>query len=452
MSRPLRLVVRTVAFHRVSARVSGCLPPITTVPVLPSRSGITRRALHSVREEKAPPAPSPEAPTPTILSKKSVPVSTKSLLSGLRDLQTLDSLIPDTTKKNNTNFKSALKAVSLLTGCDGGRSKPTVSLAELERVIPFADLPVVWKVMRSLAANKPLPEMAALDDKWRAMVLFCRVHGIGKARAENFANLGLRTLDELANTKEGKWKISRAQRLAIKYHEDMEIMIPRSEVDELNVRIKKALAKADPMFDFAIMGSYRRGEAVSSDVDVVIWHPSFVKRDVEENIVEDIPGMGSFRGKDDRLMATVLTAFEDAGLLEESKIFSKGGKKVLALTRLPTPNSIHRQIDIRLCPVESLPYMLLGNTGDNELMKTLRSRALTRGLVLNEYEMGQRKGRLKQGVIKKGTEIIVKSEKEIFHLLGLSYLEPHQRGKAVYRNIPWYKERSRTRNEEDAYQ
>lgn len=95
------------------------------------------------------------------------------------------------------------------------------------------------------------------------------------------------------------------------------------------------------------------------------------------------------------LMGRVKTAMLDAGLLEEDKIFSQGEKKILALTRLPSSTAppakrIHRQIDIRLCPLQSLPYMLLGNSGDDTLMKLLRWRAADKGWVLNEYAMGER--------------------------------------------------------------
>lgn len=63
----------------------------------------------------------------------------------------------------------------------------------------------------------------------------------------------------------------------------------------------------------------------------------------------------------------------------------------MALTRLPDDSSaIHRQIDIRLSPTDSLPYMLLGNTGDTRLMQVLRGRARRKGWVLNEYGMAER--------------------------------------------------------------
>ena len=187
--------------------------------------------------------------------------------------------------------------------------------------------------------------------------------------------------------------------------------MPRAEVEQFQAVIRDALHKADPEFKFEIMGSFRRGEKISSDVDMVVWHPyvhpvlarlpltvkhltprSLVLRDTEKRKAGVRP---------ESLMGRVKTAMLDAGLIEEDKIFSQGEKKILALTRLPEikqkgkgagkkAQRVHRQIDIRLCPLQSLPYMLLGNSGDDTLMKLLRWRAAEKGWVLNEYGMGER--------------------------------------------------------------
>ena len=64
-------------------------------------------------------------------------------------------------------------------------------------------------------------------------------------------------------------------------------MIPRREVEHFRTLIEKALKEADPdcelaprlglrtdrTVSFEIMGSFRRGEEVSSDIDMVVWHP-----------------------------------------------------------------------------------------------------------------------------------------------------------------------------------
>jgi DNA polymerase beta len=121
------------------------------------------------------------------------------------------------------------------------------------------------------------------------------------------------------------------------------------------------------------------------------------------------------------------------------KLRTVGERKLLALTRL-NPTSVHRQIDIRLCPLESLPYMLLGNSGDDLLMKIVRNKAMSKGWLLNEYGMGVREempgNNTRQSLfvshvsvadlvarIKEGTEVTVKNEEEIFEKLGLPYLK-----------------------------
>lgn len=67
-------------------------------------------------------------------------------------------------------------------------------------------------------------------------------------------------------------------------------MIPREEIEEFKMLFEEALAKDAPLggsteavlrskltqllpVKFEILGSFRRGEALSSDIDMVIWHP-----------------------------------------------------------------------------------------------------------------------------------------------------------------------------------
>ena len=75
-------------------------------------------------------------------------------------------------------------------------------------------------------------------------------------------------------------------------------------------------------------------------------------------------------------------------------VHCQGEHKILALTRLPNSGAIHRQIDIRLCLIESIPYMLLNHTGDDALMRYLRFKPMRSGLRLNEYAMGPTTGTL----------------------------------------------------------
>ncbi|WWD22757.1 hypothetical protein CI109_107250 [Kwoniella shandongensis] len=358
---------------------------------------------------------------------KKLTVPTKQLLEALRDMQSWRQLTPS--KQRSADFRDSLRSISLLAGPDGGVTKPDLKVTDIEKVLSDEN-GVTWRLIRNLVEHGLVPELENLDDMWKAMVRFNRVHGFGKVRAKAFAEAGARTLQDLLDAKDKELgrKVSDAQKLAIRYHEEMDLMVPRIEVDEFSTLIRAALDKVDPTLGFAIMGSYRRGEEISSDIDMVVWHDSFKKRDKEEKRTKN-------GYKPDGLMGKVMSALEEAGLIDQEKIFSRGEKKVLALTRLPKADSPHRQIDIRLCPLESLPYMLLGNTGDDRLMKILRYKAMEKGWVLNEYAMGERMSDQVISWVKEGTELVVDSEKEIFDLLDMPYLEPTQRSFHTYRHI-----------------
>lgn len=349
-------------------------------------------------------------------------VSTRALLNGLRDSQSLDQLIQD--RPVNVDYRDVLRAVYSLAP-NGESSEPCLKLNDLEKVIPPYSNAVVWFMIYDLVTKKFVPRLEALDDKWKAMVKFNRIHGFGKIRARAFAEEGIETLNDLMIAEGGRFSISGAQKLAIQYHEEMDVMIPRAEVEEFDGIIKDALRREDPKLNFAIMGSYRRGENLSSDIDVVVWHESYVKKEKEKKRAR--------KADPNSLMSKIVAALVSANIISPANIFSQGERKVLALTQLPKANSLHRQIDLRLCPIESLPYMLLGNTGDGKLMKIMRWRAIQRGWVLNEYAMGERDG--DSAVMKKGTEFAVKDEKEIFQLLGLPYLLPSQRSYHTYKYI-----------------
>ncbi|RXK34869.1 hypothetical protein M231_07887 [Tremella mesenterica] len=354
-------------------------------------------------------------------------VSTSQLLTALRDLQSYRSLTPN--KSTFPDYRAGLRAVFLLAGSDPA-ARPTLTVGDLENVLSTEN-GVSWRVIHDILKYGLVPQLEELTEEMRATVAFNRVHAIGNIYAKTFAKNGARTFEDLINSTGDEYgkKVSKAQKLALKYHHEMEIMIPRQEVDKFDMLIKDALNKADPTIKYEIMGSYRRGEETSSDIDMVVWHDSLKRRDPDAKVRKGNPAPDSIMGR-------VLNAMFSAGLFSSDKMFATGEKKVWGLSRLPgDPKALHRQVDVRLCPTESLPYMLLGNTGDNDLMRFLRYKAEEKDLLLNEYGMGQRVSISNQVHFKPGTEIIVQTEKEIFDKLELPYLEPHQRSYKVWKNI-----------------
>ncbi|KAK1921334.1 hypothetical protein DB88DRAFT_542876 [Papiliotrema laurentii] len=293
--------------------------------------------------------------------------------------------------------------------------KAAVTVGELETVIsPESNR--VWQTITDLLETGQAKELSNLDQVTTAKILFRRIGYIGEKYAETFAQNGARTLGDLLHSRGKEYGI----RLAMEHFNDLEKFIPREETAWIADDIGRALRKADQQFGFEIMGSYRRGERLSQDIDVVIYHPAY------RHLRSAVEG-----GKDElchSLMRRVIAALESENILHKDKIFSSGPKKVIALTRCPRAgreDAPWRQIDIRLCPLDSLPFMLVGNTGDARLMKLLRWRARSMGLLLNEYGMG-RPGRVGNGKdlskIQPQDKIHVYSEADIFDQLNLPYL------------------------------
>ena len=81
------------------------------------------------------------------------------------------------------------------------------------------------------------------------------------------------------------------------------------------------------------------------------------------------------------------------------------------------------RIDIRFMPYESFYFAYLYFTGGVDLNRNMRLIAISHGYKLNEY------GLYKDGSSKDGSSksVKVESEKEIFDILGLNYLQPKDR-------------------------
>lgn len=84
-------------------------------------------------------------------------------------------------------------------------------------------------------------------------------------------------------------------------------------MDKLSAALDTAVKSADPKFQSAILGSYRRGVAFSSDIDLVIRHKDFDDAD-------DLVLARTF-------MEKLITQLEKEGLVCEENAFTNGPKK-----------------------------------------------------------------------------------------------------------------------------
>ncbi|KAI9634286.1 uncharacterized protein MKK02DRAFT_28925 [Dioszegia hungarica] len=334
-------------------------------------------------------------------------LDTTNLLRTLKDVQSLYGFC------NRSTIPEEMKAVIVALhplcypSVDAG-PRESVSVREIEDVWPHR-----------CGQSK---EMLALDDTERAAVSFNKMLFFGSASAGHCADTRL----GLALSR-NSWLIwvawgaeAAVEAEAIKYHSDMEKIIHRSEIKALGDRIADALRTSDEQYTCELLGGYRRGEEYSPVINIMISRPSYV---VDDPYLRT-KGIHPFG-----LMGEIKRVLEDGYMLHPKKIFTGGEKHIIALTRLDS-DSPHRQLNIHLCPTQSLPNMRLWYTGDQRLVRFLMSEARRGGNMLSEYAISDMSAG--HDLTRIGTDIMVKDEQEIFQLLGVPWLEPTERSNVKY--------------------
>lgn len=222
-------------------------------------------------------------------------------------------------------------------------------------------------------------ERNKFKDKYKVIESFKTVHGIGPKKAEELYEKGYRDIDDLNSEK----SLTDAQKIGLKYYHDLVDKIPRKDIVSFDKKIKKIFNNET----YEIVGSYRRKEKFSGDIDILFLNNGTNMQEIR-----------------DKLSSFIL---DDLAL---------GKTKYMGILALK-PNLITR-IDIRLVDEDSWPSALLYFTGSKEFNIFCRNKAIEKGYVLNEY-----------GVFKNDVKITLKSEKEILNFLGLKFFEPQERSK-----------------------
>ncbi len=181
--------------------------------------------------------------------------------------------------------------------------------------------------------------------------------------------------------------LNNQQRKGIYWRNHINQPVPRSEIDVLRIILSELWANI-PEIHWEIVGSYRRGEEKSGDVDILVYSPHV-----------NITGL-----------VNALQTFIVERLTETATMFE-------GLFRLSNKLYAHR-IDIKLSSIQAWPFMMLYFTGSQQFNILMRSRAISLGLKLNEVGLT---------IVQTGEYIPLHSEEEVFRYLGLKYLTPEQR-------------------------
>jgi DNA polymerase beta len=248
-----------------------------------------------------------------------------------------------------------------------------------------------------------LAEELVIDENTRLVNELMTVTGIGEANAKKFIEMGVTGLNDLKKKYDaGKIMLTHHMRVGLKYYQDFQQRIPRQEIVELEQYLRVCVREIHPDVLVEVCGSYRRQRPTSGDIDVLITHQSI--------------------GTDDDLITSqthylkdIVKRMKQVGFVVDD-LTSQGDTKYMGVCVHPAVN-IGRRIDIRFVTYDSYFPAILYFTGSGPLNRIMRTYALKKHYTLNEY-----------GLYRADNEKIpVHSEKEIFDLLGLSYLEPTER-------------------------
>jgi DNA polymerase (family 10) len=165
--------------------------------------------------------------------------------------------------------------------------------------------------------------------------------------------------------------------------------IPRSEMNKINKFIHSI--KKDPKTKIILVGSYRREEETSNDVDILIAS-------------DKTNGLDIFVNK-----------LKDKGFIVGDITKKPFKKKYMGYCKLGSNYPV-RRLDIWFVPYSSYYSALVHLTGPKGVDIGLKKIAAKKGYKLNEY-----------GLFKGTKRIPIKSERGIFDKLGVTYKSPKDR-------------------------
>lgn len=237
-----------------------------------------------------------------------------------------------------------------------------------------------------------------------------QVIGIGSAVAKKMVvKENIRSINDLKKAiKTGKLKVPDAIMLGLKYYGIVEGNIPRKEITDTEKYLAKEAHKIDSELEIMVCGSYRREKTTSGDIDVLVYHPK-VKTMKHINNPEQV--------KLEPYLELFVDHLTDNGFLLDQ--FTYTSMKYMGFCKFKKYPV--RRIDIRFIPYNSLATAMLYFTGPYELNTIMRTAAKKRGMILNEY------GLYKIDDEGARTSVKIKSEKDVFNILGMDYMTPQQR-------------------------
>lgn len=172
-----------------------------------------------------------------------------------------------------------------------------------------------------------------------AVKTLCDVWGVGPVKAMTLVAQGIRSIENLRSAvKSNPQLLDRNQKIGLRLYEDFLHRIPRNEVADLEMYVRRIVKSVDKTLDITVAGSYLRGKATCGDVDIMIYGAA-------ERVQRAFPKVKETMKKNRVLTDDLLD-----GPGKYFGVFKFPGRK-------------HGRIDLFAVPEEEYPYALLTYTG-----------------------------------------------------------------------------------------
>lgn len=272
------------------------------------------------------------------------------------------------------------------------------------------DAKVAWQKNQKQppVAVEPVAAVAVAVDSYavltpaQAIELFKNVHGIGIVKAKSLVEVHkIMSIHALCKASVADAKLlNSTQKKGLRYYEEFLLRIPREEMKVHSKMLKSIMKKAYPTLELDIVGSYRRGEPSSGDIDVLIKLPSNKAIDFGKQVLTDIV----------KLMTTEGYVIDTLAL---------GSKKFMGISKV---GEHARRLDIMITPEEQYGFAIMYFTGSMKFNIGMRQIALNKGYSMNEHGLTPLRG------IQPAP--FLASEEAIFKFLGLQVIHPKKRADA----------------------
>jgi len=216
--------------------------------------------------------------------------------------------------------------------------------------------------------------------------------GFGKIFIKELKNkYNARTINDIRKlVVSGKVKLNNTQSLGLKYYEDLQIPIPRTEITMLGNKIKDIVEKENMFLRCFIAGSYPSGtKATSKDIDILIVvnddvgrvdrygsiESNYIKKNIINNIQKHIP-LETISIGNTKFLGLIKSPYGGNG---------NGNDNGNGNSNYNNNNNKWRHLDIRVVNYEEMPYTWLYYTGGKVFNKLIRERLHNKGYKLNEY-------------------------------------------------------------------